>query len=144
MLAAISHGFSITGACRKAKIDRGTFYARRDSDPEFAEAVKDAFDQQKESLEDEGFRRAHKGVMKPVFHRGVKCGEVREYSDTLLIFLLKARDPKYRENGRTVLAGDPDAPLSKESTIIILPEKEIDNADEAATGTAAAIPPVPG
>ena len=41
--------------------------------------------------------------MKPVFHKGEQCGVVREYSDTLMIFLLKARDPaKYRENAGSV------------------------------------------
>jgi len=34
--------------------------------------------------------------LKPVYYQGEQCGEVREYSDTLLIFILKARDPAYR------------------------------------------------
>ena len=43
-------------------------------------------------------RRASEGTLKPVFYQGKMCGEIREYSDTLLIFLLKARRPEtYRE-----------------------------------------------
>src|SRR3990167_5620358 len=51
------------------------------------------------ALEDEARRRAYEGVNKPVFHEGEVCGHIRQYSDTLLIFLLKAHFPeKYREN----------------------------------------------
>jgi hypothetical protein len=33
-----------------------------------------------------------------VFHQGQECGQIREYSDTLLIFMLKARRPeKFKE-----------------------------------------------
>jgi hypothetical protein len=39
----------------------------------------------------EAVRRAKDGYIKPVFHQGVKVGEVREYSDVLLMFMLKAR-----------------------------------------------------
>lgn len=49
-------------------------------------------------MEAEAFRRGVKGTEKPVFHQGVECGRIREYSDTLLITLLKANRPaKYRE-----------------------------------------------
>lgn len=36
---------------------------------------------------------------------------VKKYSDTMLIFTLKAHDPKYRDNSKVTLAGDPEAPL---------------------------------
>ncbi|MDP2936788.1 MAG: hypothetical protein Q8O86_09895 [Dehalococcoidia bacterium] len=40
-----------------------------------------------------------KGTEKPVFQGGQQVGVVREYSDVLLIFLLKgARPEKYRDN----------------------------------------------
>ena len=42
-----------------------------------------------DALEAEARRRAVEGVRKPVFYQGVICGWVGEYSDTLLIFLLK-------------------------------------------------------
>ena len=50
-------------------------------------------------LEPEAIRRAVEGVEKPVYQGGELVGYVREYSDTLLIFLLKGGKPhKYREN----------------------------------------------
>lgn len=55
-------------------------------------------------LEDEAHRRAFEGVDKPVFYQGDECGTIREYSDTLAIFLLKAHNPeKYRENSKVEL-----------------------------------------
>jgi hypothetical protein len=41
-----------------------------------------------------------------VYHRGREIGEVREYSDTLLVHLLKAHRPeKYRERVAAELSG---------------------------------------
>ena len=44
--------------------------------------------------EDEAYRRAVEGVRRPVFHGGVKVGEITEYSDRLLIQLLRRRRPE--------------------------------------------------
>ena len=46
-----------------------------------------------DALEDEAIRRAREGVVEPVFQAGLHCGNVRKYSDLLLIFLLKSRRP---------------------------------------------------
>ena len=51
-----------------------------------------------DALEDEALRRAFHGSERPVFQGKELVGYVRDYSDTLLIFMLKARRPeKYRE-----------------------------------------------
>ncbi len=51
-------------------------------------------------------RRAVEGVDEPRFHDGQICGHVRKYSDTLLIFMLKARRPdKYKERGEVAQTG---------------------------------------
>ena len=51
-----------------------------------------------DDLELEARRRAVEGTERPVFYQGGEVGYVREYSDTLLIFLLKAHRPnKFRE-----------------------------------------------
>ncbi len=39
-------------------------------------------------------RRAVEGVIKPVFHQGKRVGTLRVYSDSLLMFLLRARRPE--------------------------------------------------
>ena len=50
-------------------------------------------------LEAEADRRAVEGVVKPLFYKGQRLPvEVREYSDVLLMFRLKALRPEqYRE-----------------------------------------------
>lgn len=73
-------------------------YNYRGSDPEFEAKVRAALDHAIERLEEEARRRAYQGTLKPVFYRGEQCGEIQEYSDTLMIFLLKAHRPAvYRE-----------------------------------------------
>lgn len=89
---------SISKASRYSKIPRRTVYQWEMDDPEF----KREFDRSRKiviaTLEDEAARRAYEGNMRPVFQGGKKVGNIREYSDTLLIFLLKGLAPeKYRE-----------------------------------------------
>ncbi len=52
-----------------------------------------------DTLEAEAYRRAVEGVEKPTgWYRGVAGGVVREYSDSLLMFLLKGiRPDKYKD-----------------------------------------------
>ncbi len=97
-LAALTEGLSITAACEAAGIARRTVYNWRDADPDFAAAWDEAIDAGTDRLEDEARRRALEGSDKPVFYKGGEVGAIREYSDTLMIFLLKARRPeKFRE-----------------------------------------------
>lgn len=97
-IGALMEGASIVGASRIADVDPSVPYMRRRNDEEFKRAWQEAADIGTEFLEQEAARRAFHGTLKPVFHKGVKCGVVREYSDTLMIFLLKARKPeKYRD-----------------------------------------------
>jgi len=85
-------------AARAAGISRSQVYNWLEGDKAFARRFEYARKDVLEMLEAEAIRRASKGVNKPVFYLGEKCGAIREYSDTLLIFLLKANDPeKYRE-----------------------------------------------
>ena len=88
-----------------AGIDRGTHYDWLKADKAAFEAVQD---QAAQALEDEAVRRAYEGAERPVYQGGKKVGVVQEYSDTLLIFLLKGLRPaKYRERyDVAVEAGD--------------------------------------
>src|SRR5690606_33144017 len=43
-LAALAEGYSVTGACKKARVGRSTVYEWRDADPEFARAWEDAWE----------------------------------------------------------------------------------------------------
>lgn len=97
-LTAIMGGASIRGAVAQVGIDLTLPYKTRQTDEAFRVAWAEAMTVGTEFLEAEAQRRAYHGVEEPVFHKGVECGHIRKYSDTLLIFLLKARRPdKYRE-----------------------------------------------
>lgn len=88
----------VTTACYKAKVSRQTAYKTREEDADFATAWDEALDAAADRMEEEADRRAVVGTLKPVFQGGKKVGSIREYSDTLLIFRLKAvRPEKYRE-----------------------------------------------
>jgi hypothetical protein len=97
-LARLVEGASIHAAATAAGIGRTTAYEWRDAEPEFAAAWDEAVEAGTDALEDEAIRRARSGVDEPVYYQGEKVGVVRRYSDTLLIFMLKARRPdKFKE-----------------------------------------------
>ena len=88
---------NITGSAKTAGVSRRNIYRERENVKEFREAWDDAVEEAVDELEREARRRAVEGVAKPVFYQGVQCGSIQEFSDTLLIFLLKgARPEKYR------------------------------------------------
>lgn len=98
-LRALSATANVTEAARAAGISRQTAYERRESDPDFAAAWRDALEESCDALEREARRRAIEGTEEPVFYKGDECGRIRRYSDTLLIVLLNAHRPeKYRRN----------------------------------------------
>jgi alkanesulfonate monooxygenase SsuD/methylene tetrahydromethanopterin reductase-like flavin-dependent oxidoreductase (luciferase family) len=97
----------ITATCRKTKIQRSTVYFWMDNDPEFKAAAANAEQEAVELLEAEARRRAEKGVLKPVFYKGERCGTIREYSDSLMMFIIKAKKPEYRDRVTTTLETPP-------------------------------------
>lgn len=91
------HG-NILHACLETPCGRNWVYDQRDKDPAFAADWELALEGATQNLEHEAWRRGVQGWREPVFHQGVEVATVRKFSDTLLIFLLKARRPKmYRE-----------------------------------------------
>lgn len=96
----------MSGACEQANLPRQTVYQWRDANPDFAAAWEEALEHGAEAMEDEARRRGVDGTQKPVYQGGKLVGHVQEYSDTLLIFLLKGRKPeKYRENSHIEHSG---------------------------------------
>jgi len=87
----------ITRACTEADVGRRTFYDWLEQDPAFATAFEDAREEATDLLEEEARRRGYEGVDEPVFYQGVLVSTVRKYSDTLLIFMLKANREKFRD-----------------------------------------------
>jgi hypothetical protein len=109
-----------TEACRRTGLQHGSMYQLRERSPQFAAMWLEAIKQGTENLVNEARRRAAEGVVKPVFYKGRRAldialdedgspmrdedGELmyepagmREYSDVLLITLLKAYEPRFRE-----------------------------------------------
>lgn len=99
-LGAVARLGIILDACTVAGIGRTAVYQRRDSDPDFAQALAQALEDACDDLEGEARRRAFIGVERRKFHP--KTGDEyteREYSDGLLTLLLRAHRPeKFREN----------------------------------------------
>ena len=97
-LEVLATGASVYKAALAAGIGRRTAYDWREDDEDFRARWDDAVESGNDLLEDEAIRRGMSGVDKPVYYQGEVCGEVKEYSDTLLIFQLKARRrEKYSE-----------------------------------------------
>ncbi len=97
-MAKLALTANVSKACEAVGIERSTAYRLRESAEDFREAWEDALETACDALELEARRRAEEGVKKTVFYKGCAIAEEREYSDTLMIFLLKAHRPeKYRE-----------------------------------------------
>ena len=85
-------------ACEAARVSRDTAYKRKQDDPAFAAQWANHLEEAADIIDREIFRRGVEGVEKPVYHAGEVVGNVREYSDGLLMLLAKSRRPDvYRE-----------------------------------------------
>ncbi len=116
-LELLGEGASVTRAAAAVGIQRRTAYAARAANAEFAAEWDEAIESGSDVIEDEALRRATQGVENDVYFQGQPCGTVRTYSDTLLIFLLKARRPeKFREHAKPE-AALPTVPRSLEEKI---------------------------
>lgn len=103
----------VTDAAIAAGVGRTAVYEWYQDDAAFAAAWDDAKEQACDCMEAEAFRRAVDGCVKPVFQGGRHVGDIREYSDTLLVAMLKANRPaKYRE--RYEVTGKDGGPIQHE------------------------------
>ena len=110
-LAAYSETGNITRAAELSKCSRRQHY-RWLADPAYAKEFAEAEEQAADRLEQEARRRAVEGTQKPVFYKGEQCGIIREYSDILLIFLLKGiRPEKYKERFASEHTGKSGGPI---------------------------------
>lgn len=133
-LAAFALTASITKAAECAGVDRVLHYRWLKEIDGYPALWADAQTEAAQTLEDEAIRRAHEGVAKPVIYQGELCfpwlekidpetGEVtrkradeplaiREYSDNLMMFLLKAHNPdRFRDNSKVELTGANGGPI---------------------------------
>jgi len=89
--AARSCGFQDTSSLQKF---------RRDND-DFAEEWDLAIEAAANILEEEAIRRAVEGVLEPIYYKGEIAGYKTNYSDALMMFILRGLKPSvYRETAR--------------------------------------------
>lgn len=112
-LAALALGQTKREACGAAKICKATPSNWRKRDKAFAEREDGALLEGVSYLSQEATRRAVQGTEKPALHQGRQIFVIgdsgkleplvlREYSDSLLMFLMKSRDPEtYCDRART-------------------------------------------
>jgi hypothetical protein len=107
---------NVMSAVKASGLSRSHWYAMRRRSKPFAEAWRKALDEGVDRLEEEAQRRALSGSRQPVFYQGKRVGSVHRYSDTLLMFLLRAHRPqRYRDGADTMEAeDDPLTALLKE------------------------------
>lgn len=116
LLDGLREGLTVVRACARGKMAFGTAYALRREDEAFRAAWDAAVREGEEAmvarLESEADRRAEEGVLEPIFHEGVHVGSRVRYSDTLLIFRLKAMRPqRYRDNQAVEVSGPGGGPV---------------------------------
>ena len=110
-LKALAEGATVVAAAGNELL-RTRLYRLRRTDPDFARAWDDAYDQGTDLWEAELQRRAIDGWDEPVFQGGRQVGAIRKYDVAALIFGLKARRPEvYRDNARVELTGHGGGPL---------------------------------
>lgn len=103
---------SVTQAARWAKIARRTHYDWVEQCPEYVKAFEQAEKVAARTLEDEAVRRAHEGIKKAVRYKGRIVGYETEYSDSLMLALLKGNMPeKFRDRWTGELTGKDGKPL---------------------------------
>ena len=79
------------------------------ADANFKKSFEDSAKIGIELLEDEAQRRAFHGTKKPVYQGGKLVGHIQEYSDTLLIFLLKGKKPDVYKDRHELTGKDGEA-----------------------------------
>lgn len=96
-LTALKKCANVAWSARRAHVSRKTVYEWRKEDPIFAEDWDNAREDALDELEKEIWRRAMEGVEKPIYQGGKFVDSVREYSDSLAMFIMKANRKQYRD-----------------------------------------------
>ena len=96
--AFVNNGGQIIEACNETGIKYDTVKTWRRRDPIFSEAYEEARMDTLAIIENEAVRRAIRGVKQDVYYKGQVVGSFYNYSDNLIMILLKKLDPSYRDN----------------------------------------------
>ena len=106
---------NVTLAARYAGRSRNQVYHVRRHSEDFAAQWREALEEGSDLLDAEARRRAVTGIDKPVFYKGEVVGSITKYSDSLLMFLLKAHRPqKFCDCGKVKHPGATDVSADKD------------------------------
>lgn len=94
IFAALAEHGRITQVCKDLRVHYPAYYALKEADQEIKARHDEAMRRAFEGMEDEVRRRAFNGTDKPVYQGGVLVGHIREYSDTLAQFMIRAGKPE--------------------------------------------------
>lgn len=122
-LEQLALGKSPAYAIKVADLGYTTVQEWRRQDPKFAAAWAEAVEHGVDLLEDECRRRAYEGCEKPVFQGGIEVGRIREYSDTLMVLMMKGRR-KTVYSERTEHTGEGGGPMQHEIEVTFVKAKE--------------------
>lgn len=86
-------GRVVTAAHTAGFVDTSYVHRLRREDEDFAKAWEEAVDAAADVLEEEATRRAVEGVEEPIFYKGEIAGYKTNYSDQLMMFLLRGLRP---------------------------------------------------
>jgi len=107
-LKALSLGKTKKAAAEEAELCLRSLYRLRQTDAMFAERWQAALaapdNPATDPLELEAQRRAVTGTEKPIFRGGALVGHTTDYSDSMLMFLLKAKYPEKYDRAKAVNA----------------------------------------
>lgn len=137
-LAKLRECANATDAAVAAGVTRSWAYVYAKNHPTFKAAWDAAVEQAVDRLEKEAWRRAHDGVEKPVYlGPRQEPGMVTEYSDSLLMFLLKGRRRNvFGDNVRLEVVREAAAQLAAQTGISV--EELISQAEAIAKAAAGA------
>lgn len=110
-LAAFARLGTILGASNATGLARENHYKKWMTQPDYVAAFEEANRKFCEDLEQEIHTRAVVGWQEPVFHKGEVCGTILKKSDTLLIFMTKAKLPQYRDRVGLEHSGPDGGPI---------------------------------
>ena len=96
------NGGYVRTAAQSVGVSNTIHYHWLESDEEYQKLYDQAKLQMRDEMVAEAWRRGWRGWDKPIIYKGEITGTYREYSDNLLMFILKQLDPSFRDNATAI------------------------------------------
>jgi hypothetical protein len=108
LIATCGHMKHAAQAARISKATHNWWMHSADNKDDYATAYARVKPMAAQALLDHAIDRATNGTQKPIFYKGELVGYENQYSDTLMVLLLKGEYPeKYRERSETQISNKP-------------------------------------